>query len=226
MRLLHLSFSRHALSMAKLLAAAVLVFLVSSPGTQAVPGGNHHGAVADAQSDVLAGFDRVMVTPPRLLEDFQLTDQNGAKLRLSDLRGSPLLLFFGFTHCADICPTTLAKLKAVREGAPQELKSVRVLFISVDAERDTPAVLKSYLSGLSPDFIGLTGSQAEVQEVARQFSAAVFKGNPTRDSHEYSVEHSSRVYLIDSAGRLRAELYDASIETTQQVVRKLLSSEQ
>ena len=179
-------------------------------------------ASAAADFTPLPQIERVMVTAPRQLKDFQLTAQDGKAFRLSTLQGQPALVFFGFAHCADVCPAALQKLMTLKKAAPKELRNVRIVMISVDGERDTPQVMRDYLASFSPDFIGLTGPAADVREIAAQFSATFFRNQPKNTGGDYTIEHTSRVFALDRKGRLRAELYDASVEATGQVVHSLL----
>ena len=180
-------------------------------------------ASATADFTPLPPIERVMVTAPRPIKDFQLTAQDGKTFRLSTLQGQPALVFFGFAHCADVCPAALQKLMTLKKSSPKELRNVRVVMISVDGDRDTPQVMRDYLASFSPDFIGLTGPAADVREIAAQFSATFFRSQPKSTGGDYTIEHTSRVFAIDRKGRLRAELYDASVEATGQVVHSLLA---
>jgi protein SCO1/2 len=161
---------------------------------------------------------------PLPLDDFELTDQAGQAFRLSRLRGRSALVFFGFTHCPGICPTALFKLKLLTEslrdgGGPEPA----VVMISVDGDRDTPAVLKAYLEPLSEQFIGLTGDPKLVRKIAANFSAVFFKGLPADNSGNYLVDHTYQVYLIDDQGRLRATFFDASVEEMSQATRAIVA---
>jgi protein SCO1 len=178
-------------------------------------------ASTDAAS--LPALERVTVlAEPKAIADFTLTDQDGRPRTLASLRGAPLLIFFGFTHCPDVCPAALSKLKLLQESDGGALKGARVVMISVDGERDTPAVMKKYLAPLSRDFIGLTGTPRTVADIAARFSAVAFKEPPDR-SGNYNFYHSSLVYLLDREGRLRASFFDASIENMATVTRLVLN---
>jgi protein SCO1/2 len=128
---------------------------------------------------------------------FTLVDGDGRSVTQADFADGPTLVFFGYTHCPDICPTTLdaisQTLKALGPGKP-----VRALFITLDPERDTPAVMKDYVSSFDPRIIGLTGSQAQVDKVAREYRVYA-KKVPTGDG-DYSVDHTGVVYLMDRKG--------------------------
>ena len=158
---------------------------------------------------------------PKPIADFELTDQDGRSFRFSSLRGEPALVLFGFVHCPDVCPLSLQKLKQLKQS-DRELESVRVVMISVDAERDNAPALKEFLGHFSGEFIGLTGDPQRIHEIARQFSAAFFKGDSKPATGDYTVGHSGQVFAIDKAGNLRAEFYDASLEAMAGVTRALL----
>jgi protein SCO1/2 len=149
-----------------------------------------------------------------------MTDHRGQRRKLADLAGGPLLVFFGFTHCPDACPTTLHKLGLIKAGDPK-LDGLRVVLISVDGERDTPEALAAFLGRFSKDFVGFTAPPDQVRTLALRFAAPFFK-DPPRDG-QYLVQHSTRVYALDKRGRLRAELFDASAEAVGGVGRALLA---
>ncbi|MBC7810677.1 MAG: SCO family protein, partial [Burkholderiales bacterium] len=137
---------------------------------------------------------------------------------LASLRGVPTLVFFGFTRCPDICPAALTKLKLLHESSGGTLKSARVVLISVDGERDTPAVMKKYLAAFPSNFIGLTGNSRAVANIAARFSAVAFKEQSDQKGN-YGYFHSSQVFLLDKEGRLRASFNDASLESMVTVTR-------
>jgi protein SCO1/2 len=156
------------------------------------------------------------------MRDFSLTTTEGKPLKLSELSGAPVLVFFGFSHCPDVCPTTLAQLRRLELNHPRDLGATRIVVISVDGERDSPARLAEWLKPISPSFIGLTGPEKDVHNIAAQFTAAFFKGE-TRPDGDYLVQHNSQVFLLDAQGRMRATFYDAPVETMAEVVRSLSS---
>jgi protein SCO1 len=179
-------------------------------------------AAAAAATRPLPAFERVMtMSAPRDVGDLALTDQDGKQVHIRDFAGTPTLVYFGFTSCSEVCPTTLAKLGRLKAANARELSRLRVAFISVDGERDTPAVTKEFVRRFSSDMVGLTAPAAEVRPLALRFAAPFFK-DPPKDG-KYLVQHSTRVYALDKQGRLRAELYDASAEATLGVARALLA---
>jgi protein SCO1/2 len=175
-----------------------------------------------AAAKSLPKFDRAMtMDSPRAVGDLAMTDQNGAPRRISDLTGAPTLVFFGFTNCPDICPTTLHQLALIKSSRAKELAGLRIAFISVDGQRDTPAVMKEYLKRFPTDFVGLTAPPEEVRNLALRFSAPFFK-DPPKDG-EYAVQHSSRIFALDKQGRLRAEIYEASADAIVGIAQALLA---
>ena len=130
----------------------------------------------------------------------ELTDQTGRPRRLEDWRGKVVVLFFGFTHCPDVCPTTLADLSQVMKQLGTDAERVQVLFVTVDPERDTPEVLGEYVGAFDPRFLGLYGDAAATQRAAREFKV-FYEKRKTADG--YSVDHSGQTYVIDPQGRLR-----------------------
>ncbi len=130
---------------------------------------------------------------------FKLTDQNGKVVTEQDLKGLPFLVFFGFTHCPDVCPTTLFEVSEVIRALGPDAERTRALFITVDPERDTPAVMKDYLSSFDPHLSGLTGDPAEIAAVAKAYRV-YFKKVPL-DEGGYTMDHTAIVYLMDKTGR-------------------------
>ena len=178
---------------------------------------------AAGERAALPALDRVYVNPaPATVADFTLTDQSGKPRSFSSLRGEPALVFFGFTHCPNACPTTLGRLKLLHDARGGALRDARIVLISVDGERDTPARLKSWLAPLSPDFVGLTGDPKATAEIAAQFAAVFFKEPAGKDGN-YNVMHSTQVFAVDKAGRLRASFADASLDDMATVTAILLA---
>ncbi|MGV6873034.1 SCO family protein [Pseudochelatococcus sp. B33] len=132
---------------------------------------------------------------------FTLTDHNGKTFTEKDLAGSPTLLFFGFTHCPDVCPTTLFEVSEVLRAAGSDADKVRVLFVSVDPERDTPDMLKDYLASFDDRILGLHGTQEQTDAIARAYKVYARK-IPTGDApDDYTMDHTAIVYLLDKQGR-------------------------
>jgi protein SCO1/2 len=134
--------------------------------------------------------------------DFTLTDQRGHAFRLSRERGKPVILFFGYAHCPDECPTILANLHRARVALGDAGNDLVVAMITVDPERDTPAALGRYVEDFDPAFLGLRGDPATLAAVYRAYDVRVSKHAP--HALEYDVEHTSFVYYIGRAGRIRS----------------------
>src|SRR6185295_6140058 len=147
---------------------------------------------------------------PRPLEDFSLTDESGRPFHLADLAGQPTIVFFGFTHVPDVCPTTLARLAQITKSAG--IPGLRVVLVSVDPTRDTPEVLQPYVHAFSPSFKGLTGTQAEIDRVAREFGVAVERVD--LGGGDYTVDHSAVIFLLDDKAR-RVALFTPPFETSR-----------
>jgi protein SCO1/2 len=133
---------------------------------------------------------------------FRLLDQNGRTVTDADLKGRPFLVFFGFTHCPDVCPTTLFEISEVLRELGADADRLGALFITVDPERDTPAALKDYLSSFDPHLVGLTGDLDAVSAVAKAYRV-YFKKVPLDDGG-YTMDHTAIVYLMDKDGRFVA----------------------
>jgi protein SCO1/2 len=130
---------------------------------------------------------------------FALTDQNGRRVTERDFAGATHLVFFGFTHCPDVCPTTLQQIGDVLQALGPKGKDTKALFIAVDPERDTPEALKTYLASFDPRIVGLTGSPEEVAAAVKGYRAYVRKV-PTKGD-DYTMEHTALVYIMDGRNR-------------------------
>ncbi len=140
-------------------------------------------------------------TPPA--PDFALTDQNERPFRLSDQRGRVVLIFFGFVQCPDVCPATLSTWAKVAKRLGADRDQVRFLYVTVDPERDTPAILGRHLAIFAPDFVGLTGTQEELEAVYRAYGVNQKKLRLFESAKGYLIEHTSLTFLIDPQGILR-----------------------
>jgi protein SCO1 len=134
--------------------------------------------------------------------DIRLTDHSGKPRSLADFRGKAVAVFFGFTHCPDVCPTTLADLRTVMTQLGPDAERLQVLFVSVDPKRDSPEVLSKYVPSFHPSFLGLTGSPDAVTKVASDFKIFV-REQPGKTPETYTVDHTAGMLVFDPAGRLR-----------------------
>ena len=133
---------------------------------------------------------------------FRLTDDNGKAVSAADYRGKVLLLYFGYTHCPDVCPLTLAHLLVVMQKLGRQADDVRILFVSVDPARDTPAVLHAYVNAFDKHTVGLTGSPGAIEGLVKRYRAS-FTREPGGKDGNYEVSHSSAIYVFDRNGRAR-----------------------
>jgi protein SCO1/2 len=148
-------------------------------------------------------FKATDITGGKFGRHLELTDHNGIKRSLSDFRGKVVVLFFGYTHCPDVCPTTLSDTaSALNLMAPGDAKKVQVLFVTVDPERDTPDILKEYVPYFHPDFLGLYGSKAETAAAANEFRIYYSK-HTEPGAIGYLVDHTAGSYVLDRAGHIR-----------------------
>jgi len=130
---------------------------------------------------------------------FTLTDQNGRTVSDAELKGHPFLVFFGFTNCPDVCPTTLFEVSEVLRALGPQADAMRAFFITIDPERDTPPVLKDYLASFNPRVVGVGGDAQELAKVAKEYRV-YYKKVPTKDG-DYTMDHTAIVYLMDKQGR-------------------------
>lgn len=158
--------------------------------------------------------------------DFVLTDFDSQRFDLRSLRGKAVLVFFGYTSCPDVCPTTLSKLSSVYKQLGDDASRVKTLYITVDPQRDTPAVLKADLGSFHLDALGLTGTKAEIDKVVALYGAS-YEFIPTPNSEaKYTVAHSTTLYALDSHGRTRILFpYEATVEEIVNGLRTILESD-
>ncbi len=163
-------------------------------------------------------FQSTDVTGADFGHELKLTGHDGKPRALTDFAGRAVVVFFGFTHCPDICPTALAKLSTVVKALGPDGERVQVLLVTVDPERDTADVLRRYVTAFHPTFLGLTGTPDEVRRVAKDFRVIAEK-QPGATPDSYSVDHSSGMFVYDPKGRLR--LYVAGNQPTSAIEQDL-----
>jgi protein SCO1/2 len=169
-------------------------------------------------------FEGADVTGVSFGRDFHLTDHNGEPRSLADFRGKAVVIFFGYTHCPDYCPTTLSDLAAAVTKLGNDAARVQVLFITIDPERDTRELLAQYVPAFNPRFLGLYGDAAATAATAKEFKVIYQKEpGPTPDS--YTMDHSAGTFIYDPSGRLRVfEAYGKGPDVLVHDLRAVLAS--
>lgn len=154
---------------------------------------------------------------------FTLVDQNGRTVTEASLKGKPTLIYFGYTYCPDVCPTSLLLMEtAIEKLGPDTARKVNLVFITVDPARDTPELLKGYVTNFGPTFIGLTGTAEQVAAATRSYRV-YYQKVPGKDGAPYLMDHSSIVYLLDRNGRFVTHFtHEAKAEAIASGVQRLL----
>jgi len=178
-------FSRH-LGLA-VLTAAVL-------GMAACDGGKSGGPKL--------AFKGVDITGADYAKQLNLPDFDGKPRTLADFKGKVVLVFFGYTQCPDVCPTTMAELAEVKRSLGADGSRVQGIFVTVDPERDTPELLKAYVSNFGPDMLGLRGTPEQTQAAAKEFKVFYSKV-PGKTATSYTIDHTAGSYILDAQGRVR-----------------------
>lgn len=159
------------------------------------------GAAASAAAPTPPAFKAGVFEPPRQAPEFMLRSSKGGELRLAGLRGKVVLMAFGFTNCAAVCPMTLATLAQARKALGPQADAVQVVFVTVDPERDDPSRLKAFLAAFDPSFVGGADTPARMAAMRKDYGVVA---NRVPLSDGYAMDHTSSVFLIDREGRLRA----------------------
>ena len=148
-----------------------------------------------------AVFNAVDVTGAEYARVLSLQDPSGQTRTLADFKGKVVFIFFGFTQCPDVCPTTMAEMIEVRRRLGSNADKLQVVFVTIDPERDTPEVLKAYLEAMDPSFLGLRGSLAETEQVAKEFK--VFYQKVPGKGGGYTMDHTAGAFVFDPEGQVR-----------------------
>ena len=187
--------------------AALALILVTTgacgdkPGTSgsAGPAGSSASAAPETPK---GGFKGIDITGADYAKTLDLPDASGKPRSLAEFKGKVTVVFFGFTQCPDVCPTTLAELGQVKKRLGAEGARVAGIFVTVDPERDTPELLNAYVSNFDPDFVALRGSLEQTQVAAKHFKVFYAKV-PGKTEGSYSIDHTAGSYLFDTQGRVR-----------------------
>ena len=176
----------------------------------------------------LAGCDRLLperfngvdITGANYAQDFRLTDADGRERTLADFKGKAVMMFFGFTQCPDVCPTSLVRAAEIRKLLGADGERLQVIFVTVDPERDSPVVLKAYTQAFDPSFIGLYGDMQRTSQTAKDFKV-FYRKVPTGSS--YTMDHSAFSYVFDPKGKIRIVLrHEQSAQECADDLRRLL----
>ncbi|GDX60811.1 lipoprotein [Nitrosomonadaceae bacterium] len=163
------------------------------------------------------------ITGANFGKDFRLADYSNKIRSLADFRGKVVVLFFGYTSCPDACPATMDKIAAAMEKLGKQADHVQVLFVTIDPERDTPALLEKYLSAFNPSFMGLSGEAQVIEEVVKEFKG-IYRGQGENVVNEAIKSHSTRTYIFDAAGKLRLSVgSDKGVDVFTHDITELLS---
>jgi protein SCO1/2 len=169
-----------------------------------------------------AAFQGIDITGADYARQLNLTDADGKPRTLADFKGKVAVVFFGYTQCPDVCPTTLAEIAAVKKQLKADGDKVVGVFVTVDPERDTAAVLKAYVNSFGSDFVALRGSLDEIKSTAQEFKV-FFAKVPGTTEGSYTMDHVAVSYVFDPQGKVRlAERYGTPVEALAQDVKALL----
>ncbi len=147
-------------------------------------------------------FQNTDITGAEFGRELKLADHAGKPRTLDDFKGKVVAVFFGFTHCPDVCPTTLATMREVKEKLGPDGERLQVIFVTVDPERDTPELLAKYVTAFDPTFLGLHGSPEAISQTAKVFKV-YYQKVPGKTPETYTMDHTASTYLYDPQGRLR-----------------------
>jgi protein SCO1 len=147
-------------------------------------------------------YKGIDITGADYARDFDLPDVDGKRRKLADFKGKLTVVFFGFTQCPDVCPTTMLELAEVKKAMGADGAKVQGIFISIDPERDTPPLLKAYIENFSPDFVALRGTLDETKATAKAFKV-FFAKVPGKAEGSYSIDHTAGSYIFDTKGQVR-----------------------
>ena len=168
-------------------------------------------------------FAGVNITGAEYARELNLPDAEGRMRSLADFKGKVLVIFFGYTQCPDVCPTTMAELAAVKQQLGPDGKRVQGIFVSVDPERDTAELLKAYVANFDADFVALRGTPEQVKLAAKEFKV-YYNKVPGKTEQSYTVDHTAASYLFDTEGRVRVfERYGSGAAVLTQDLKMLLS---
>ena len=169
-------------------------------------------------------FSSIDMTGADYARDFRLTDHTGKPRSLADFKGKIVVLFFGYTQCPDVCPTTLTELSQVKQLLGADADKLQVLLVTVDPQRDTPEVLKAYMANFDPAFLALRGTPEQLAAMAKDYKV-YYKRTEGKTPTSYSMDHSAASYVYDTQGRLRLYTrYGSGVQALASDIKLLLKS--
>jgi protein SCO1/2 len=180
-------------------------------------------ALAGCERSPAPSFKAIDITGAEYAQGFDLPDADGRRRTLADFKGKVTLVFFGYTQCPDVCPTTLLEIAEVKKALGADGDRIQGVFVSVDPERDTPAVLKAYVDNFGAGFVALRGSMEETQAVAKAFKVYYAKV-PGLAAGSYTMDHTAGAYVFDGSGKVRLfTRYGSGAEALKNDLQILLS---
>ncbi|MDP3420049.1 MAG: SCO family protein [Thiobacillus sp.] len=169
-------------------------------------------------------FQATDITGAAFARDFKLTDHTGRVRELADFRGKVVAVFFGYVHCPDVCPTTLSDFARALEQLGVGAEQVQVIFVTVDPERDTPEVLKTFVPAFNPGFLGMYAEETALRELAKEFKV-VYQKTSVKGVDDYLIDHSAGTYVFDKQGNLRLLMsYGSSPDAIAHDLKVLLAT--
>lgn len=178
------------------------------------------GVGLSACSNPSEQFQNTDLTGLDYAKDFALTDHNGKPRTLADFKGKIVVIFFGFTQCPDVCPTTMAEMAGVMKQLGPDAEKVQVLFVTVDPERDTQSLLAAYVPNFDSRFLGLYGDKAATDKVAKEFKV-FYQKVPGKTPESYTVDHTAGSYVFDQQGRIRLFLRHGQAGSAEMITHDL-----
>ncbi|WP_296509821.1 SCO family protein [Rhodoferax sp.] len=182
------------------------------------------GGLLSACSEAKPSFSSVDVTGATYAKDFELTDHNGQVRRLADFKGKIVVMFFGYTQCPDVCPTSMAELAEVKKALGADGDKLQGIFVTVDPARDTPEVLKGYMENFDPTFLALYTTPDKLADLAKDFKV-YYKRVDGQTPTSYTMDHSAGSYIYDTQGKLRLfTRYGSGAKVLAADIQQLLKS--
>ena len=206
----------------RMLACSIALTALTACDSKAPPASVGVAASAAAPAKK-AAFRSIDITGAEYARALELPDADGKPRTLAEFKGRIVVVFFGYTQCPDVCPTTLAELSEVRRALGTEGEKLQGIFVTVDPERDTPPVLKAYVDNFNAGFLGLRGSADQTKQVARDFKVFYAKV-PGKTETSYTIDHTAGAYVYDTQGRIRLfSRHGSGAKALEEDVRALLA---